>query len=141
MFSEGSEKERAAAYRVLIVDDDQQFNALLAEIFRGVGYQVTTAASAESGLEVLAREPVDLVITDQRMPGMSGVAFIERIRADFGGKAVIMVSGFLESETLDRLKSLEVNAVFSKPMNIPDLLSAAGRAVEPAPGPSAIRAQ
>jgi DNA-binding response OmpR family regulator len=127
--SEAADKAGKSKTCVLIVDDDQQFNALLAEIFRGVGYQVRTADSAGDGLEVLAREPVDLVITDQRMPGMLGVAFIERIRAELGAKPVIMVSGYLDSETLERLEALEVNAIFSKPMNIGELLNAAERAV------------
>lgn len=135
-----NEMGRPGARHVLIVDDDQQFNALLSEIFRGVGYRVTTAGTAEDGLRVLAAEKIDLILTDQRMPGMSGVAFIESVRANYGAKPIIMISGFLESDTMARLKALGVTSVFSKPMNISDLLRVAGQMIaHPPEVPTAAR--
>lgn len=58
---------------ILIVDDEPQFNVLLTEVYRQAGYGVTAVNSAMEGLAVLRRESMDLIVTDYRMPGMTGL--------------------------------------------------------------------
>ena len=70
--------DEAQAYGILIVDDEEAILESL-ELTLGVEYRVFTATSAERGLEILDQEDIALVISDQVMPGMSGVEFLERV--------------------------------------------------------------
>ncbi|MCC5808401.1 MAG: response regulator [Opitutales bacterium] len=108
---------------ILIVDDEPQFNVLLSEVYRQAGYGVTAVGTAMEGLAVLQREAVDLVVTDYRMPGMTGLEFIQEVRAKDTETPIIMVSGYLESSTVRELIANGVGGVFSKPMNVFSLLS------------------
>ncbi len=108
---------------ILIVDDEPQFNVLLSEVYRQAGYGVTAVGTAMEALAALQREAVDLVVTDYRMPGMTGLEFIQEIRAKDAKLPIIMVSGYLESSTVRELIANGVGGVFSKPMNVFSLLS------------------
>ncbi len=66
---------------VLLVEDDENFRALLETVLADEGYRVLTAATARLGLEILQREPVALVISDMKMPGMSGMELFEETLA------------------------------------------------------------
>ena len=70
--------DEARRYGILVVDDEEAILESL-EFTLGTEYDVFTAQSAEEGLEILDREDVALVISDQVMPGMSGVEFLENV--------------------------------------------------------------
>lgn len=108
---------------VLIVDDDQEFSSLLRGIFQQAGYTVHTALDADLGLELLQREPIQLVVTDERLPGgMSGSELIHKSRELDLDIPVIMVSGYLNDEAIRDLIRDGVDGVFIKPLNIFSLL-------------------
>ncbi|MDB5790775.1 MAG: chemotaxis protein CheY, partial [Massilia sp.] len=71
----------ARAGTILCVDDEPNILSALRRLFRSQGYEVLTAQSAREGLAVLEARPVDVVISDMRMPGMDGVQFLEQARA------------------------------------------------------------
>ena len=121
--------------QILIVDDEPQFNVLLSEVYRQAGYRVTAVGTAVEGLAALQREPVDLIVTDYRMPGMTGLEFIQEVRAKDPGIPIIMVSGYLESSTVRELIANGVGGVFSKPMNVFSLLSKTSELLGDAPAP------
>lgn len=79
---------------VLVVDDDHAFRELLLDILSSEGYVLLQAASAEEALEILAGRSVDLVISDQRMPGMDGVELTRRIRAGSNPPEVILMTAY-----------------------------------------------
>lgn len=116
--------------RLLIVDDDANFNDLLANIFQRAGYRVVTAGDAAQGLRLLSTSWFDLVVTDQRMPEVSGMEFIRRARAAGHRPPFIVVSGFLDHQAVQSLMQEGVEGVFLKPLNILALLK---RAAELAP--------
>src|SRR5690554_1977178 len=97
---------------ILIVDDEPQLNFLLTEIFRQAGYGVVTASSGLGGLAVVKRESIDLVVTDYRMPGMSGLDFIREITSVHGPVPMIMVSGYLDNSPVRELIAHGVGGVF-----------------------------
>ena len=67
--------------KVLVVDDEPEVLNLLAEFLIELGHEPLSADSAFPALEILDREPVHVVLTDWRMPGMTGLEFMRRIRA------------------------------------------------------------
>jgi len=104
---------------VLIIDDDQGFAELLKGILEQADYAVRTVFNAESGLEVLQRQTIDLIVTDQRLPGgLSGIEFVSRIRERGIDLPVIMVSGYLDDHSIRDLIRDGVAGVFIKPLNI-----------------------
>lgn len=86
---------RSRTHNILVVDDEEEVREILAETLVDFGYQVITAASGEEALPVLRRErTVSLVITDVRMPGMSGLELAERIREGWPDVKIVLISGY-----------------------------------------------
>ncbi len=85
--------------RILIVDDEPAMRATLDEILSGEGFEVMTAAGGEAALATLRQEPVDLMLLDLRMPGMSGLEVIEQAQKIAPDTVVVMLTayGTLES--------------------------------------------
>lgn len=110
------------AHRILIVDDDQIFNNLLTDVFRQAGYDVESAHAADEALTMLERHPYDLIVTDQRMPGKLGTEFVRDVVKRYPNLPVVMVSGYLENETIRELIKSGIQGVFIKPLNIFQLL-------------------
>jgi CheY-like chemotaxis protein len=80
---------------ILVVDDDVDVREVIAETLVGFGYGVLQAASGEEALPVLAeREDIRILITDVRMPGMSGFELAARARRMTVGLKVIITSGY-----------------------------------------------
>ncbi len=80
--------------RILVVDDEAELRAQLAETLSAIGYEVATAASGEEALPILARDrAVALVISDVRMSGMSGTELSEHIARRWPGVKVVLISG------------------------------------------------
>jgi CheY-like chemotaxis protein len=81
------------AKKILIIDDEKDVRFVLREVLQRAGYEVGVAADAREGLDKLAADGADLVVTDVIMPGMNGVAAIEQIRADHPDTPIIVISG------------------------------------------------
>lgn len=116
--------------QVLILDDDDDFNTLLTDVFSHAGYEVTSLQSPLQALDIFHSRTFDLIVTDQRMPGLTGAEFVRRVRKIRPLLPIIMVSGFLDNETVRDLIKLGVDGVFSKPVNIFHLLKKAGQLLE-----------
>jgi len=106
---------------VLVIDDEPNIRRALALVLEGEGYAVLGANTAEQGLDVLGRpeQPVDAVILDLKLPGMSGHEALERIRGDetLRDLPVIVISGHATVE--DAVSALKRGAsdFFEKPLN------------------------
>jgi putative nucleotidyltransferase with HDIG domain len=81
---------------VLIVDDDDSVRAALARVLQRSGFTCRDVESASLALEVLGSEPFDVMLTDVRMPGMSGVELVPKARAIDEDIAILMLSGVNE---------------------------------------------
>ncbi len=79
--------------RILVVEDEAYVRESLDEILRARGYDVLAAATAEAAMASLARAPVDLVLTDLKMPGAGGLAVIRRVHASSPEIPVIVLTG------------------------------------------------
>ncbi len=79
---------------ILVVDDDAAFRELLLDILATEGYRLLEARTAEEALDLLAGESVDLVLSDQRMPGMDGIELTRRIRAGSNPPEVVLMTAY-----------------------------------------------
>jgi len=111
--------------RLLILDDDHEFNTLLKGIFQQAGYDVLTERDSRRALSMLNDSPVDLVITDYRLPNMDGMQFIIQMKHSHPQVPVIMVSGFLTKQTIQALIKEGVAGIYLKPLNVFSLLKKA----------------
>jgi CheY-like chemotaxis protein len=85
----------SGAPNILVVDDDPEVREILAETLGEFGYAVAQASTGEEALPILAKRPdIGLLITDVRMPGMSGLELAERARARDAALRVILISGY-----------------------------------------------
>jgi response regulator RpfG family c-di-GMP phosphodiesterase len=107
---------------LLFVDDEANILAALKRVFRKTGYEIHTASSGEEGLDILKQHPVDLVMSDQRMPGMTGVEFLKRVKELYPDTLRIVLSGYSEVSTItSAINEGEVYRFISKPWNDKEL--------------------
>src|SRR5690606_26411977 len=116
--------------RVLLVDDDAEVAALVGEMLKHLGYQVTYAASARAALATLADQPrVDLVFSDVMMPGgMSGVDLAREIRSRAPGMPVLLTSGYADAARGPA--AAEGVQVLAKPYGLEELAVALREAID-----------
>jgi CheY-like chemotaxis protein len=107
--------------RILVVDDEPALCELLARMLRDAGFLVVKACDGQAGWNLVgsAAESFDLVVTDSRMPGMSGTEFIHRLREQNPGLPIVHVSGSAASTTYDLPSN--VPTLF-KPFDLADLV-------------------
>jgi two-component system response regulator (stage 0 sporulation protein F) len=103
---------------ILIVEDENATAWALAESLREEGYETRHAASAEDALAAVRAHATDLVITDLRLPGMSGAQLARRLRSGRRRVPVIVVTAYDSQETLEELRVAGVHAVFPKPFRV-----------------------
>jgi CheY-like chemotaxis protein len=116
---------------ILLVDDNKVGREAFAKILRLNGYQIVEAADAGEALEILDKVPIDLIITDFVMPGLSGVQLIEQIRSHWPHTRILMMSGYLTTE-VGGIVSDGVDFI-PKPVDVPVLLSAINRMIPQGP--------
>ena len=86
--------------RVLIVDDDKNVLTSVSELVRDLGYEVVSADSADAALQILERSGADLLFSDIRMPGMSGIELALLVRNEYPETRIILTSGFTNYRVL-----------------------------------------
>jgi DNA-binding NtrC family response regulator len=79
---------------VLVAEDDPRTRESLGRAMTKAGYRTLTAGDGDQAIAVLQREPVDVLLTDVRMPGVDGMTLLERVRADFPETIVIVLTAF-----------------------------------------------
>src|SRR5271155_284846 len=84
---------------ILIVEDEAKMRRLLEFNLGEDGFETRSAADAEAGLDLLLREPVDLVLTDLKLPGMGGLEFLHAVKRANAALPVIVMTAFGTVET------------------------------------------
>ena len=109
-------------HNVLIVDDEPTIPNLLKDVFSSEPYDILSADSAEEALSLLDREPVDVVISDEKMPGMSGTEFLTVVRQKYPDTIRMILSGYASFESaIQAINEGEIYRFFTKPCNVFDL--------------------
>lgn len=112
----------AQKHTVLIVDDEIPVLMALKRAFAGEGFEVLTAEHAAEALEVMADTDVTLVISDYRMPGLTGIEFLRTIMDDYPDTIRMMLTS--HSETKEVVSAIEQGVLYkfvTKPWNDDDL--------------------
>jgi two-component system NtrC family response regulator len=117
-------------HRILVVDDDESLRWVTQAQMQQAGYETASAASGEEALGALAETGADLVITDLKMPGMSGLELLRRIRTEFTETIVILVTAFGSVETAVEAMKAGAYDYITKPVNADELKLVVGRALE-----------
>ncbi len=101
--------------RILVVDDEPRGLELLTRTLRSIG-EVETALSGEEGWRIAQQDEFDLVISDQRMPGMSGVELLSRIAARDDVTGRILLTGYADlGATIEAINKSRIHAYLTKP--------------------------
>jgi len=103
--------------KILIVDDEQSIRTTLAKILEDEGHRTAVAESGEEALAQAAREEFDLIILDLWLPGVDGMAVLERLRAA-GAPPVIVISGHGNIETAVKATRLGAYDFLEKPLSL-----------------------
>lgn len=128
-------KERATALlgrkpRVLYVDDEKDNLTAFKYMFRRI-YELELAQSADQALEFLRTKPFDVIITDQRMPGMTGVEFLEKTLTDHPNTARMILTGYSDIEAvIDAINKGKVYYYFKKPWDEDEVTIVVAHAIE-----------
>jgi CheY-like chemotaxis protein len=114
--------EAGEKYRILIVDDDQAFRAVMGEALEGT-YQVETASTAEGALAKAEKFRPHLVLLDMSLPDVNGVEVCHRLRADrkLGGVGIILVTGYTDVNTVETGLRAGADDYLAKPFSVNEL--------------------
>ena len=105
-------------YTILVIDDEEYILNSLKRLLRRDGYIILTALNGEEGYKILYENDVQLIITDQRMPGMSGTEFLEKVKNDFPDVIRTILSGYTDVDSItESINKGHVFKFFLKPWN------------------------
>jgi two-component system, NtrC family, response regulator HydG len=114
---------------LLVVDDAPDTREVLQRNLAAKGYHVFTASSVPEALTVLESNPINLVITDLKMPGASGMDLIRHVRENYGDTEVMMITGYPSIEGAVQALKLGAEDFLAKPFTQEELLTAVERAL------------
>jgi DNA-binding NtrC family response regulator len=101
---------------LLLVDDEENITSALVRLLRRDGYNILRANSGEAGLALLAQNEVGVIISDQRMPGMTGVELLGKVRELYPDTVRVVLSGYTELNTVtDAINRGAVYKFLTKP--------------------------
>ncbi len=116
--------------RVLVVDDDESLRRVTQVQLEQAGFKTTTAGDGIEALSILQKSAHDLVITDLKMPAMSGIELLRRIRADYPDVLVVMLTAFGTVESAVEAMKAGAYDYITKPVHPDELDLVARRALE-----------
>ena len=106
---------------LLVVDDEACILSVLRRSLRREGWRVLTAGTPDEALRLLDEEPIDAVLSDQKMPRMSGIEVLEVAARRRPNAARILISGWPDEIPPERLAALGVHALIPKPWDDAEL--------------------
>jgi putative two-component system response regulator len=106
---------------VLVVDDEESITDLICTALTPRGYRCATASNGAEALDMLAESPAAFVVTDVRMPGMSGLALLEQIRAHYPDTFVILLTAYADVNIVIRALRSGACDFLTKPFRLEDL--------------------
>jgi DNA-binding NtrC family response regulator len=116
--------------QLLVVDDEQDTCANLADIFTDLGYDVDVAYDGPSALELVKRKTYDIALLDLKMPGMDGLELFRRIKEISHGTVAIVVTAYATSDTARKILDAGAWRIMPKPVDFSALLRQVNEALD-----------
>ncbi|HVB57616.1 MAG TPA: sigma-54 dependent transcriptional regulator [Candidatus Acidoferrales bacterium] len=114
-------RERPTAVTVLIVDDEDTTSSLCREVVAEAGLRTRTASTTEQALEILDQHPVDIIITDLRVPELGGIELLKRVREIYPQTAVIVLTQYGTIESAVEATRMGAADYVTKPFHVSEL--------------------
>ena len=111
---------------ILLVDDDIDYLYLFGMFLKAEGFEVTTVSDGFKALEVLRNNKIRIVVTDFNMPEMDGIELAVRVREQYSGTHVVLVTGKRLSEIVEAAAKAGIYEMFSKPVELQKFLAVIG---------------
>jgi DNA-binding NtrC family response regulator len=124
-----SAAKAAAAHRILLVEDDSTILELSVLVLIHAGYQVNAVEGTQAAWEALRSRSYDLLVTDNQMPGMSGLELVCKLRSAQLALPVILASGGIGAEELAQNQRLQPAIALPKPFTADQLLETVAEAL------------
>jgi len=116
--------------RVLIVDDEKSIRLTLSEFLKGVGHEVSTAATAEEALEATHRQRYDVIVTDIILPRINGMELLQQFKQILPDAEYIIISGEPNVTSVTEALHMGVFDYLPKPVTSSDIINVVGKAYE-----------
>ncbi len=116
--------------RLLVIDDEANITATLAEVLRDEGYEPLTAGSGRPGLELIDTESPALILLDVMLPDMSGIEVLKQVKSKHPEIEVVMISGHASIDTAVEATRLGAYDFLEKPLSLKRVLVTVARALE-----------
>ena len=107
---------------ILVVDDEESIRRILKSGIEGAGYRCSLAEDGVEALEILEKDPADVVVTDIKMPRMDGIALTRKVRQGHGADVIVM-TGFVEDFTYDGVVEIGASDFVEKPVGIKEFVA------------------
>jgi PAS domain S-box-containing protein len=132
------EKESAAPHgkeRILLVDDEPEMVLMMSHILEGLGYIVTTADDGVAAWEIFSKRPrdFDLILTDQAMPGATGIDLAKKMLRKRKGVPIILMTGYSEAASPEKIASAGIRAFLMKPITRSEVAKVIRQALDSKP--------
>ncbi|AZE53394.1 Response regulator [Pseudomonas synxantha] len=116
------DEQLATKSAVLLVDDEESILNSLRRLLRGQPYDVVLATSGAQALEIMATRPIDLVMSDARMPGMDGATLLAEVHRLYPGTSRILLTGYADLATIIKaINDGQIHRYISKPWSDDEL--------------------
>lgn len=109
---------------VLLIDDDMWIRNSLKLLFKSEGCRLSTAQTAEEGLDELNQQRYDIILVDYRLPGMNGIEFLHRIRLSHPDIVKILITAYGSDELCSKAKAAGAKEFVDKPLTFESLIEA-----------------
>ncbi|HSQ78596.1 MAG TPA: sigma-54 dependent transcriptional regulator, partial [Nitrospirota bacterium] len=117
-------------HKILVIDDEKLIRWTLEQHLVKEGYEVTTADTAEKGMELILEDTPDIVLLDNRLPEMTGLEMLEKLRVQERGLMVIMITAYGLVESAVKAMKLGAYDYISKPFNLEEISFVIKKALE-----------
>jgi len=132
MTEESDQANTQSARRILVVDDEESILIVVSRVLRRQGYYVDGVISGEAALDNMAKASYDLILSDLRMPGMSGAKFFQRAKViypDIGSKVIFTTGDIVHNDMQDFLDQIGAPCL-TKPFEVVELLTAVRQKID-----------
>ncbi|MCG8516579.1 MAG: response regulator [Pseudomonadales bacterium] len=125
VLAETTQSSKTKPFRLLFVDDEKAILSSLKRLMRRQDYDCYFAEDAQEGLAILEQEHIDLIVSDMRMPGMDGAAFLTEVKQRWPFSVRFLMTGFADMQaTINALNHGGIHRYISKPWDEDGLLEA-----------------